>query len=663
MNTLEAELVKNLEFYLQYNKFRINLLLELMPQKKRPIFYVLPFLLHTNIKELPGYMPNMNTPCGIDRYLITDYVKNSLKKIFQFHSFPINYVEKTKGKECLIQSLLLMGSLGTVAQNPTSDFDYWVCINEKEASPTQLELLKKKFHLIEKWAKEGHGIEAHFYKTDIKKVQTNKFGEVDKDSVGSSQAKLLKEEFYRTSILVAGKIPFWWLTPADISDEEYFQYKKVAKESSRISLSSLIDLGNLNDITTEEFFGAALWQINKAMDSPYKSVLKMAMLEDCLDPEVETELLCNIVKKGVQKKNQEGKNGKYFDPYKIMFDHILESYKRKKKNDVLDLLATCFYIKIGLKAKKSDLYRDDLDFKERIITQYVKSWGWDHSKLDDLNDFKSWGLKKELSLGNQVHDFLIQTYRSLADRIKKDRKVKRLITDEDMTVLGRKLFSFYAQKPGKIQLMRRVFTEGLALNSVTFSAYYNKQRNIVWCIYRDKLKKHTLLTSDAKEKLLKQDNDIINILIWAIYNQMLDRQTSMHLIPNPSHLSLTTIQEFVNITLDTFPSVKISSLKNEALLSPSRKIKMLFVINFASPTWVKEIETISIIYLTSWGELFCESHRAKEGTQKAVECLVENLTDNITNLKKCYQIFVPSSNHSRTIYNVFNSGIYKNLRR
>jgi adenylate cyclase class 1 len=295
--------------------------------------------------------------------------------------------------------------------------------------------------------------------------------------------------------------------------------------------------------------------------------------------------------------------------------------------------------------------------------QYIKSWGWDHSKLDDLNDFKSWGLKKELLLGNQVHDFLIQTYRSLSDRIKKDKKVKRLITDEDMTVLGRKLFSFYAQKPGKIQLMRRVFTEGLALNSVTFSAYYNKQQNIVWCIYRDKLKKHTLLIADAKEKLLRQDDDIVNILIWAIYNQMLDRQTSMHLIPNPSHLSLTAIQEFVNITLDTFPSVKISSLKNEALLSPSRKIKMLFIINFSSPTWVKEIETISIIYLTSWGELFCESHRAKEGTQKAVEYLVENLTDNIANLKKCYQIFVPSSNHSRSIYNFFNSGIYKNLRK
>ncbi len=661
MNSIETQLIGNLKSYLKYNQFRINRLLELVPPKKTPLYHVLPFLLHVNINDFPGYVPDNDTPCGVERFSFEGELSASLKKLFPKHPLLSRPLRQINVENCFIKSLLLMGSLGSVGQTAKSDFDFWVCINEDQMGPNQLELLKEKLHLIENWAKDEYELEVHFFTVDIKKVQKNNFGDSDKESVGSAQARLLKEEFYRTSILVVGKIPFWWLTPTGISDEQYVQYKEAAKQSPELSSSWFIDLGNLIEISTEEFFGAALWQMNKAMDSPYKSVLKMAMLQGFLDPEEKTQLLCNVIKTKIHENLPDESNGKTLDPYSVMFDHILDSYKRKKKEDVLDLLATCFYIKSGLKTITRQ--RKNLNFKEKIVSQYVKSWGWNQNKMNELNDYKEWDFERVLELGNKVHSFLIETYRNLTDRLKTESKVKNLISDQDITVLGRKLFSFYSQKPGKIQLMKRAFDEGLWQDNVTFTADYNKQRNIVWTIYRGQLNKISLLAPGTSKKILKQSQNIVKTVVWAIFNQMIDKKTSMYLIPNPSPVSMAGIQELVNTTLETFPKVKISSLKNNDLLSDSTKTKMLIVLNFDSPVWMREIEKVSIIYLTSWGELFCETYSGKEGTAKVTKYLTENFSDNISNLKKFYHIFIPQSNYSKRLSSGFSAEVFKSLRR
>ena len=41
---------------------------------------------------------------------------------------------------------------------------------------------------------------------------------------------------------------------------------------------------------------------------------------------------------------------------------------------------------------------------------------------------------------------MIQTCRNLADRLKKEDKAEQMISEQDITVLGRKLFTFYSQR-------------------------------------------------------------------------------------------------------------------------------------------------------------------------------------------------------------------------
>ena len=70
-----------------------------------------------------------------------------------------------------VESLVLMGSIGTIAQTDHSDFDYWVCVDGKKFSDESLNLLQQKLTAIESWAEANFGIEVHFFLSDIEKVK------------------------------------------------------------------------------------------------------------------------------------------------------------------------------------------------------------------------------------------------------------------------------------------------------------------------------------------------------------------------------------------------------------------------------------------------------------------------------------------------------------
>ncbi len=70
---MDTLLAKNLKPYLAYNKSRITRLLELMPPKTRPLFHILTFLLHTNLRGLPGHIKDKEAPYGIENYALSTW--------------------------------------------------------------------------------------------------------------------------------------------------------------------------------------------------------------------------------------------------------------------------------------------------------------------------------------------------------------------------------------------------------------------------------------------------------------------------------------------------------------------------------------------------------------------------------------------------------------
>ncbi len=599
----------NLDRFLAYNAARQEKVIEVLPKKIKPLYRVIPFLLHVNVRSVPGYIDNKEAVFGIYHFDVSKEFIADLLAVFPDTAIFRNDLQGIlpKGSKFPIKSLYLMGSLGTLVQSPESDFDYWVCIFKEMHTSKELELLGQKCREIEEWAIERYNLEIHFFLTDIKAVRSNDFGVSDKESTGTSQAKLLKEEFYRSCIRVAGRVPLWWCLPTKVTDKQYEAIRAKIKDSKKVNTELLIDLGNLDLITREEFFGAAIWQICKAMDSPFKSVLKMALLEVLMEMQQGESLLCNRLKSTVHDLNIPIVNTKEFDSYALLFDCILDYFREKNRSQELDLFQKCLYIKSETKCSEAVPKEKVLSTKEKLVRSYITDWKWSAEKIAHLDDYCNWSFEEVWSLGKEVHTFMIGCYQRISQHLKTMTNHEHMISQNDLTVIGQKISSFYKPKPNKINFLKRAFDHGLWLDNCSISMSPNKIPSERWTLYQGHLEKQDSLGKKAKEQILKHGENLVDILVWALVNKMINNKTSIYLVPNPSQVKMADVQIFVKDFIEFFPTIKISSLPNENLLQEEQILRCMVILNLPSPRWKEKIDHISVIYQTSWGETFCQT--------------------------------------------------------
>ena len=266
-------LLSNRQDYLMFNRFKINRNLITLSEIDRLIYLVVPRLLHVHQEGLPGYFEG-DPPCGIHNFSLDKEAQIAAEKLF-----PDIIIRRNPNLNPVIHTALLMGSVGSIAQTKKSDLDYTLLIDKKDFTEESMKLFQKKLNLIETWTWDNYHLETHFFINDYEEVKNNIFGESDSESTGSALAKLLKEEMYRTMIIVTGKIPFWLVSPVDCDDDRYYTlYEKLQSGKTLLKKEEFIDMGNVDDISDGEFFGAAVWALIKSFNSPFKTLMKMGVL-------------------------------------------------------------------------------------------------------------------------------------------------------------------------------------------------------------------------------------------------------------------------------------------------------------------------------------------------------------------------------------------------
>ena len=634
------------KLFLEYNRHRRQMAVEAAPKNAPIALGFVPLLLHYNHPSMPCHVEAPGGAGGIDAFELTDDMRQSAAVMISDWRAVEKDLGYWKPKKTLIESLMLMGSVGTAAQNAASDYDYWVVVDHKTLAPPEMEWLQRKLAAIEAWGAEKQGLELHFFITEIDRVRANDFGSVDQESAGSSQAHLLKEEFYRTCIHVAGKYPAWWLTPPGVDDAEYARTLQGLHGSFEVDLRKYVDLGNVSDIPGSELFGAALWQINKALSSPFKSVLKIALLETLIDPEGDATLLCDELKRNVlaQKAAVEER-----DPYLLMMDRLLMFYGRKKRPEVVDLLRKCFYNKVKVKVTTQLKRKPNPAFKEEAMIRYAEKWGWDDTRTGILNNYEEWNFDQMVKLGTELHAFLLDTYKRVTDELKGREDVKAGISNADLTVLGRKIFSFYKRKPGKLDPVKKASDDALRQESLTFMPQVQMGKKPVWTVYRGNVSTDVARRINVERAAIRKSASLAELACWLCVNQIIDAGTFLHLIPNALPVHLKTIQELVKGIIEFMPPRGISSLDNEALLKSEQITGIVAIANFVSQPWVKDMEEVTLLYRNSHGEIFCEALDAKAGTER-LAALARNMLPGATaNINHYFRIFIPRAENSAKI--------------
>ncbi|WP_088330028.1 class I adenylate cyclase [Lacimicrobium sp. SS2-24] len=595
-HTIQHNLAIRLLRVLRYNKARNERALALMPEDKRPLFHVLPFLLHVNHPDFPGYIDHADVPFGINHYSLRKQVSEALLTVFGASTASAEKIRALWPKRRAIESLALMGSIGTIAQSSSSDFDFWVCVHGNRLKPKPRSLLQKKLTLVEKWAEE-QGLEVHFFLSDIEKVQLNDFGEADEESSGSAQALFLKAEFYTTNVVVAGKLPFWWLMPDKISDTHYQELIGSLKPNQPPDPRLFMDLGNLQEMDSGELFGAAIWQISKAMDSPFKSVLKMAKLEVFLHNLKHRQPLCNVLKRKVHSGVRAPGELEHVDPYALMFDELIQHYQAVNEAQIVELLQLCLYIKCGCRLSQK-VPEKEHTFKRQILASYVQQWGWSEEYIERLDNLSHWSFRELSALSRQIHGFLILCYRRISSAI---RLSEQTVSQEDMTVIGRKLETYYSKRADKIEYLRSAFDDELYCSVATVKARPSANQKREWSLYSG-----NQINCDAEglsNVLLKSGDNPIDLLLWAVWNKIIDGQTRLYLDYHTEPVKEEDLSLLVAHLQQVFPPVRVSTLSRAALLAPVRVQKVMAVMNFESRRLKSEVDSLRVIILNSWGEL------------------------------------------------------------
>lgn len=646
-------LKKRIAVYQKYNNERKIKAAQFNAVQANLLFKVVPFLLHSNYPDLPGFIDSEECPYGIHSFDLEEMVDHDLvRKYFPNSSALREDTPSPFPEKPCIHSLKTIGSIGSIAQSRKSDCDYWLSIRHKDIGENNLQLLEEKCAAIEEWALQK-GTEIHFFLMDIDQTRENSFESTsDEESAGSAIKILLKDELFRTHILVAGKMLLWWFIPPGLTEEEYKKYVSKLIETKKINPDEFVDLGYLTDIPKSEIFGACLWQMNKALDSPFKSVIKFAYLELLLRKKTKTlPLFSDRVKclvtfpEKIQEKARLGLSD--VDPYLLLARELISFYRKEETEEKRDILIQdCLFLKTleGVESQKSAKFGEHNYLKATM--SIMEEWNLLPEDYKNFLEFRKWKFKEFIGFGAKVHEYLLATYKKLRWIFKDfENDTGLTITERDISILGRKLFTFYQKKPHKIEYIRSMSRDLMGQSDITIHITKFEGKFYYYAFQGEQ--DHVSVKSQV-DAVIKREDDLIRLITWLLVNGILYDKTTLHLTKNFLPIDLVDIQQLTEALIKTFPIIHFSHISPQKLIQKESIIRALVVVNFNKEP-VKGAKTFAstIISENSYGEYFFHNYTTLTQLKNSMRSLLTKYY--VSRWNNNLEIFIPNQDEMHTI--------------
>ncbi|MBN6061304.1 class I adenylate cyclase [Aggregatibacter actinomycetemcomitans] len=542
------------------DKLRIRRALSDTPESFQQVFRLIPLLLHFNHPDLPGYIAD--APCGIVHFVANKFQQNYLKHNYTPGSVKNILKSHRTFHERAILGVYVMGSIASIAQTPSSDLDIWLCHRE-DLSAQSRQLLQQKIELIQQWAKRFH-VEINFYLMDQKRFRCFHDTEpVGIENCGSAQYMLLLDEFYRSAIRLAGN-PLLWLHLAVENEADYEAEIERLAQNGELDLNDWVDFGGLGTLSANEYFGASLWQLYKGIDYPYKSLLKILLLEAYSHDYPNTFLISREFKQTLL--SNQLKVEHKFDAYLAMLQRVTAYLTRQKEFKRLDFVRCCFYIKVH----ENEVGPEQSNWRLDELLKLTQQWGWKYGQLEHLNHRAQWKIKQTIKVHNDLIKFLMLSYRNLVNFARK-HQVNASIMPQDMSILTRKLYTAFEELPGKVTLLNPQLAVDLSEKYLTFIEVKNNRR------FRDGwyLVNQTPTVQGFSRPRYTEYNESLNKLVaWGYFNRLLTANTELFI--TSKNVDLKTLRQYVTDLRLAFPLE--NRFANNSELSHPCEIRNLAVI-------------------------------------------------------------------------------------
>lgn len=606
LNQLEA----NRSLFVSRNIMRTRELLRYLPEERYTLFQIIPFLLHVNLPAHPGYIesPEAEPFFGLHRFDQSGFFKTAVER-FNLSGPATEALKATRG---IIEGVYLMGSVGTLTQSEKSDFDYWLVVDESRVSASARGALQKKVEAVSDWCLKEFGQEVTFFIMGLEQLRNNDFSTVDSESSGSAQKTLLKEEFYRTFIVLSGKIPLWAVLPADISPMDY---SNAAREIAGSDI--YVDTGDLEKIDPKECLGAVLWQINKAGRDPVKALIKATLA--CyyfFNHSQRDTMVCNIVKSRMVAALDDHSA----DPNTIVFEAAETFYKDMDDIAGLHLLQETVLMRLlGYPAPAVP----DADTPKGVLFEMLASkWRLKREKLDRLKSFSGWPESEKLVFEGRIYDrlsFLYELIMRSTDSVKQINMKK-----DDLAILVNRTAAQRQKLDGKLQPASCwLKKQKKRLRFEVIGDIPDVDENRKWRI--------RYIARDGVEHTVYQGLCLVDVIGWLLMNVYNDdaRPSIVFLDGGSGRREVASEQKLKQATQFVsgfFP-------RPDSVYEEARRVEKVLVCLTATRGSVDSVlHSAEFLMINSWGEFFVRATDLSHLERKAQKCY--KIADTIFHLLK-----------------------------
>lgn len=567
-----------------YNTVRMREAIRYLTAEKFKLFLKIPFLLHINARGYPGFVETFSTAHGIYNFNKSGFYKTALSQ----QIFPKSIQEYIKVQKPMISAIYHIGSLGTFTQGPGSDFDYWVMVDKKQYNPEKHAALKKKLDGIVKYSREKYDQQVTFFIMDTHiTADAAKRSETQDDMIAIPRI-FLQEEFYRTYLMIAGKIPLWSLLPESFSDKyEQQRFTTQALSTHR----DIIDIGPVGTIPFTDILKGLLWHICKSAEDPIKALIKSTLVFSYgFGLKEHKTLLCDKIRKGYA---DVGIDDYSVDPYKAVFDRILKFHECCEPDD-LPLIKNavffrlCGYPNIKLPEKGSP--------KHQLLTHYIRSWKLKPNQISKLLAYTTWSESEKLLLEKTVIRRLAKMFNLAMQKAKQPERLFRTQDDRaTWNILKNKTRMRLHQKDNKIN---------------SCSTFLKKQTMVRMLIEQSATSWRLLVASKDKTPRVKilVHNEFAHVFGWILENGLYRRHTAQ-LKGRTIYKIFDTQYRTVSFDALYVSASPVKPMSDNFFLSPPLYQKQLVFLFFNENKNRQHFFYAELLSINSWGEIFTDAIR------------------------------------------------------
>lgn len=358
------------------------------------------------------------------------------------------------------------------------------------------------------------------------------------------------------------------------AEEEYNYDAYVAKlYKNRVVLESeCIDFGGIPTLPAEEFFGAAVWQLFKGIDSPYKSVLKLLLMEVYASEYPNIELLCLRFKKAIFSGEHDLDK---LDPYLMLYNKLEEYLLARGEPERLELVRRCFYFKVN--QKLSLMESAQYDWRRDLLRTMINAWGWEKEYLTMLDSRASWKIKHVLQERSVLVKELTYTYQFLSSFARENAQLTA-INQQDLNALGRKLYAAFERKPGKIEIVNRGISQDVFEPSLTLYQIRQRRRDDGWALLS--AAENGSEANDLSSMVaLKRGQHLVELLAWGFFNGLLTVGTMLNVVRRAPGVEAKALMDFVKDLNKIIPAKEVLETCLEDLGRAIKTLQSVMVIN------------------------------------------------------------------------------------